>query len=326
QQLTKTAGDYQDSANALAQQHKGPAAQAYSQAASDFSQTVAASATHAQSAAKAMNFAGGVVGTTRGLIRDSLAQFAGDALVKYVAASALTEVTFGGSDAAFIVDEVAEGASLAAKCAGKLSKVAEALDKLGTHASKSAETLEKAGSKLAKASEKADKGADKAATAAAKGSKDAKEADSATKLEDFQKKADHFNDNSVAKDAEEADKLNAERGKLVDERVDAWKQGLQERLFGGAPSKDSFLGKVQNRWLEPEGEYKHGVHSLVGHVVDVAHEGTSNAFSDQSTREGDIAGESAEDLEKYEKEYPDYNGSLSTEVSFTPTIEPAEGQ
>src|SRR5579883_429782 len=71
-QLNKSASDYQNSAKALSEQHKGAAADAYQQSAGNYCTTISQAATHAQSAAQAMNVAGTIVGTTRGLIRDSV--------------------------------------------------------------------------------------------------------------------------------------------------------------------------------------------------------------------------------------------------------------
>jgi hypothetical protein len=218
-QLIKSADDYTASAQALSEQHKGAAADAYQTAAQNYTKTVQAAATHAQSAAKAMTVAGTVVGTTRGLVRDSLSQFAGDAIVKFIAASALAPVTFGATEAAFIVDEVAEGTSLAAKFGSKMSEVAQTLDKLAKGGSESAKVLSETGESLAKdagktvesAAKDAAKGGEDAAKAgkdatkagedaakggedAAKGGKDAEEAEnSATKLNEYNEKADDLN-------------------------------------------------------------------------------------------------------------------------------------
>jgi hypothetical protein len=107
-----------------------------------------------------MKVAGVVVGTTRGVIRDSLSQFAGDAVVKWIAATAAAFFTFGATEAAFVVDEVAEGTSLAVRDASKVTKAAGFLEKLTGHAKDSSSALEKASSSIAK-----DSGKDVAETA-----------------------------------------------------------------------------------------------------------------------------------------------------------------
>src|SRR6266545_1174719 len=101
-----------------------------------------------------MHTAAMIVGTTRGIVRDSISQFAGDAIVKFIAASALAPVTFGGSEAAFIADEVVEGTSLAARNAGRVSKVVKETETLAKGAKKSEQALREGGEGFAKATGK----------------------------------------------------------------------------------------------------------------------------------------------------------------------------
>jgi hypothetical protein len=142
--LRSSAENYVNSVGTL-QRTQGQAADGYRQAAQNYQQAVNGLAAHVDGATQAMHTAAMIVGTTRGIIRDSISQFVGDAIVKFIAASALAPVTFGGSEAAFIADEVAEGASLAASNAGKVSKVVKETETLANGAKKSETALRDAG-------------------------------------------------------------------------------------------------------------------------------------------------------------------------------------
>lgn len=148
--LRSSAENYVKSVGTL-QSAKGSAADGYRTAAQNYQQAVNGLATHIDGATKAMHTAAMIVGTTRGIVRDSISQFVGDAIIKFVAASALAPVTFGGSEAAFIADEVAEGASLAASNAGKVSKVVRETETLAKGAKKSETAMRDAGEGFEKA-------------------------------------------------------------------------------------------------------------------------------------------------------------------------------
>jgi uncharacterized protein YukE len=154
QHLQSSAQNYVNSVGKL-QQTQGAAADGYRQAAQNYSTAVSGLAGHLQEAQQAMHTAAMIVGTTRGIVRDSISQFVGDAIVKFIAASALAPVTFGGSEAAFIADEVVEGTSLAARNAGKVSKVVKETETLAKGAKKSEEALREGGEGFAKATGKA---------------------------------------------------------------------------------------------------------------------------------------------------------------------------
>ncbi|HEX9335760.1 MAG TPA: hypothetical protein VF892_07730, partial [Pseudonocardiaceae bacterium] len=164
--LNDAAAQYKQSASAMAGANQGTAVSGVNATANNFSQVLTGAAGHASDAAEAMKVAGVVVGTTRGVIRDSLSQFAGDAIVKWIAATAAAFFTFGATEAAFVVDEVAEGTSLAVQDASKVSKVLQFLEKLKGSAKDSSSALDKAGDSIAK-----DAGKDVAGT----GGKDAAE-------------------------------------------------------------------------------------------------------------------------------------------------------
>jgi hypothetical protein len=323
-QLTKSAQDYQNSAKTLSEQHKGAAADSYQQAAGDYSTVIAQAATHAQSAAGAMNTAATIVGTTRGVIRDSVAQFCGDAVWKFIAASSLAPVTFGASEAAFITDEVVEGTSLATKIAGKLSKVAKSLDTLAKDGAKSGKVLKEAGGKL-KTFEK-----DAAKLDSKVGKHNLKVRDKQVqigkreeRLADARKagnereatRQENYLDNHLRKGGEKIDEQGKElaksRSELAEDRVDAWKAGARART--------SHLG--EDHPLVKANEFKERHPVLVG--------GTKEAIvqdlSTQPTREGDNEKEYDEKFEEWEREHPDYNGSLVGEGSeyVPPSIRPS---
>jgi hypothetical protein len=158
--LNDAAGRYDQSAATMKGSNQGAAVNGVHSTATNFSQVLKGAAGHASDAAEAMKVAGVVVGTTRGVIRDSLSQFAGDAIVKWIAATAAAFFTFGATEAAFVVDEVAEGTSLAVQDVSKVTKVMQFLEKLKGSAKDSSSALEKASSSIAK-----DSGKDVAKTA-----------------------------------------------------------------------------------------------------------------------------------------------------------------
>src|SRR6266566_3174814 len=135
--LNDAADRYQRSAATMKGSNSGSAVNGVHSTATNFAQVLKGAASHASDAAEAMKVAGVVVGTTRGVIRDSLSQFVGDAIVKWIAATAAAFFTFGATEAAFVVDEVAEGTSLAVRDASKVTKVAGFLQKLTGHAKES---------------------------------------------------------------------------------------------------------------------------------------------------------------------------------------------
>lgn len=144
QKLQGASQHYQQLAAGVAQDHQGQAADGYQATVKNFTASLDAAATHANQAAEAMKVAAVIVGTTRGVIRDTLAQFAADAIIKFIAAQALAVVTFGASEAVFVVDTVAEGVALAAENAGKIAKVTGELGHLSKSAESSQRTFDQA--------------------------------------------------------------------------------------------------------------------------------------------------------------------------------------
>ncbi|HEV8560297.1 MAG TPA: hypothetical protein VGR06_28510 [Actinophytocola sp.] len=153
QHLQSSAANYVNSVGKL-QQTQGSAADGYRRAAQNYQQAVTGLAGHLDEATQAMHTAAMIVGTTRGIVRDSISQFVGDAIVKFIAASALAPVTFGGSEAAFIADEVVEGTSLATRNAGRVSKVVKETETLAKGAKKSETALRDGGEGFARATNK----------------------------------------------------------------------------------------------------------------------------------------------------------------------------
>ena len=148
--LKSSAANYAGSVGVL-QQTQGAAADGYRQAAADYQTAVTGLSAHIDGATKAMHTAATIVGTTRGVVRDTIAQFAADAVIKFIAAQALAPVTFGASEAAFIADEVVEGTSVAAKNTSKVTKAAKETQALAKGAKQSKNTLRETGDGFAKA-------------------------------------------------------------------------------------------------------------------------------------------------------------------------------
>jgi hypothetical protein len=146
--LNDAAEQYQTSAANLRGGNKGDAVNGAAKTGDNLATVLRGASSHATDAATAMQVAATAVGTTRGIIRDSLSQFAGDAIVKWIAATAAAFFTFGATEAAFVVDEVAEGASLALQNGSKISKLLETLEKFKGGAKESESTLKNAATDL----------------------------------------------------------------------------------------------------------------------------------------------------------------------------------
>ncbi|MEO9137990.1 MAG: hypothetical protein ABI345_02880 [Jatrophihabitans sp.] len=148
--LTKSANDYTRSAQALVQQSKGEAITAYSQAAGNYAKAVTGAASHAEDAAKGFEIAGAIVGTVRGIIRDTIAQFAADELIEGLIALAASWCTFGGSIAAWVIATVEQATSMAVRNAAKVTRLVKDVTELVGAAKTSSRALESAERDLAK--------------------------------------------------------------------------------------------------------------------------------------------------------------------------------
>ncbi|MEU3650737.1 hypothetical protein AB0E59_45800 [Lentzea sp. NPDC034063] len=138
--MQETADKYSSTIDSLSQA-QGAAVDGYRKAVQDFSNVVAGGASHATSAASAMTVAASAVGVVRGAVRDAIASFVSNAIIKFAAASALTPITFGASQAAFIADTVVQGTITAGKNAKKISKVVKQLEKVADDAKKSRDMI-----------------------------------------------------------------------------------------------------------------------------------------------------------------------------------------
>ncbi|MDX8051307.1 hypothetical protein SK571_18110 [Lentzea sp. BCCO 10_0798] len=138
--MQESADKYANALNALGEA-RGPAIDNYRRAVHDFSKVVAGGGSHATSAASAMTVAASAVGVVRGAVRDAIATFVSNAIIKFAAASALTPITFGASQAAFIADTVVQGTITAGKNAKKISKVVKQLEKVADDAKRSRDVI-----------------------------------------------------------------------------------------------------------------------------------------------------------------------------------------
>jgi hypothetical protein len=128
----------------MAATQQGDAVTRYNDAVEEFATVVANSALHAYSAANATHAAGTLVGATRSLLRDWFAEWSVDRVTKWIAASALTPMTFGVAQAAFVTDSVISGARMANRASGELRTLARQLDDLAAGAASSGDALKQA--------------------------------------------------------------------------------------------------------------------------------------------------------------------------------------
>jgi uncharacterized phage infection (PIP) family protein YhgE len=149
-QLSDSADQYEQAAAKVAPDFQGGGGSAYQNLAKGYVATLRGASGQAKGASAAMNVAGALVGTERGLIRDMISSFVGELIVKAVAALAASWCTFGGTVAAFIADTVVEGGVLAEKIGSRIAKVVEKLDKLAKSAGKAKSAIEDAANALRK--------------------------------------------------------------------------------------------------------------------------------------------------------------------------------
>jgi hypothetical protein len=122
----------------------GDALSSYNEVVDAFLGAVQTAATHADKASAAINSAGVIVAVTRSLVRDWIADWVFDRTIKWLAASALTPLTGGGTQALFISDSVVSGARLSGRISEELTTVASKMDEFATSAAKSGEAFSKA--------------------------------------------------------------------------------------------------------------------------------------------------------------------------------------
>jgi hypothetical protein len=225
--MQETADKYSGTLDALSGS-QGAAIDGYRKAVQDFSNVVAGGASHATSAAQAMTVAASAVGVVRGAVRDAIASFVSNAIIKFAAATALAPVTFGASEAAFIADTVAEGAITAGKNAKKIRKVVKQLEKVAEKAKHSRDTMGNTTKNLKRTVTDYNQKAARQATDALKLAKKAEQG----KLD--------------AKDLRSLEKLGEKGEKLKETRTDAMKSleetrnaNLRDSLHMGDPRFDN---------------------------------------------------------------------------------------
>jgi hypothetical protein len=148
--LDSSADEYSSKAKAAGGTWTSSAGRAYQQTAANYAGLLHGTADSATDASGAMTVAGVMVGTERGIIRDLISTFVGELIRDAVIALSTSEVTLGGSVAAFIADAVYRGTRLAEKIGTRIGKLLEELGKL-------ASKLGRSGSKLGEAAAKASK-------------------------------------------------------------------------------------------------------------------------------------------------------------------------
>ncbi|WIX83418.1 hypothetical protein QRX50_23000 [Amycolatopsis carbonis] len=209
-QLSASADQYEQAAAKVAPDFQGSGGQAYQKSAQGYVAVLRGAAGQATGASGAMNVAGALVGTERGLIRDMISSFVGELIIKALAALAASWCTFGGTIAAFIADTLVEGGILAEKISSRIAQVVAKLDKLAESAGKAKGAIEEASKALQKLGKVADKISDKSLDAAV----------------NLEKKGGELKDAAHAKTAAE--------------RAEGWKEGTADKLFPKTESETKF--------------------------------------------------------------------------------------
>lgn len=106
--LRETADNYEQSLEGVFV-GSGNALVAYSEVSRTYTDAVRTAATHADEAASAIHRSGVIVAVTRSIIRDMIADWVADRAYRWLFASATTAVSFGATQAAFIVDSISSG-------------------------------------------------------------------------------------------------------------------------------------------------------------------------------------------------------------------------
>ncbi len=125
-ELAAIAVDYERSVDEL-RGWDGAAAQAYRATAGPYTNALRATSGQAADMSRSLTLTGAAVGTVRALIRDSIAEWIGGVVARFVVALATSWASFGGSVAAFVASTVASAASLASQIASKIARLLETL-------------------------------------------------------------------------------------------------------------------------------------------------------------------------------------------------------
>ncbi|MEV6715022.1 hypothetical protein AB0M48_23650 [Lentzea sp. NPDC051208] len=240
--MQDTADKYSATLNTLSGS-QGPAVESYRKAVQDFSNVVAGGASHATSAAQAMTVAPSAIGVVRGAVRDAIASFISNTIIKFAAATALAPLTFGGSQAAFIADTVAQGAITAGKNAKKISKVVKQLENVAEKAKHSRDTLGNTTENLKRTvtdyNQKAARHATDALHLAKKAQQGKLDAEDLKRLEELGTKGDKLKETraDAVKSLEETrnanlrDSINVGNPRFND-AIDVLEGGIKPKVFG----------------------------------------------------------------------------------------------
>ncbi|MGI5503385.1 hypothetical protein [Lentzea sp. CA-135723] len=300
--MQETADKYTSTLGALSGA-QGPAMDGYRRAVQDFSNVVAGGASHATSAAQAMTVAASAVGVVRGAIRDAIATFVSNAIIKFAAATALAPVTFGASEAAFIADTVAQGAITAGKNAKKVSKVVKQLEKVSDEAKNSRNMIKGTTKNLKKTvtdyNRDAAKHANKALHMAKKAEAGKLDADDAKKLREL---------------GEQGEKLMADKKKAIDDLVETRGGNLRDRLGTGDPRLDD-AADVLERELRPR-VAGHELPFSVPNYPKVLGNAVVQEWSDQTHREADAEAKQDDKNEAWREYWEGQRANVDQSRSF----------
>jgi hypothetical protein len=122
-ECAQIANDYQRAIESETTSWEGDAADAYRRKAGEIVEQIKSLEAASIGVSQAVQGAGQLVATVRGIIRDLIADVVGEILIAAAAALASSWFTLGGSLAAFTGWAVARGAATAGKIAGKISKL-----------------------------------------------------------------------------------------------------------------------------------------------------------------------------------------------------------
>lgn len=269
--MRETSEKYSDTLDTLSGS-QGAAIDGYRKAVQDFSTVVAGGAGHATSAAQAMTVAASAVGVVRGAVRDAIATFVSNAIIKFAAATALAPVTFGASQAAFIADTVAQGAITAGKNAKKISKVVKQLEKVADDAKNSRNMIKGTTKNLDKTvanyNRDAAKHANQALNMAKKAQAGKLDAGDAKRLEAL---------------GEQGEKLKGDKKDAIDSLAGTRNDNLRERMGTGDPRLDNAGDMLEREISLGPGRPEVGIPNYPKVLGNAA----VQEWSDQTHREAD---------------------------------------
>jgi ABC-type transporter Mla subunit MlaD len=301
--MQETADKYSSTLDTLSGA-QGAAIDGYRKAVQDFSNVVAGGASHATSAARAMTVAASAVGVVRGAVRDAIASFVSNAIIKFAAASALAPVTFGASEAAFIADTVAEGAITAGKNAKKISKVVKQLEKVADEAKNSRNMIKGTTKNLEKTVSKYNKDAVDHARKALNTAKKAR----AGKLD--------ANDLDRLKElGKHGDELKKAKGEAAESLADTRNANLRDRMHTGDPRFDNASDMLE-REVTPKIFGKELPEVSLPKYPKILGNAAVQEWSDQSHREADQQSKQDDKDDAWRKYWEEQRGNVGKTGPF----------